>query len=194
MENITDPVPASQARWYVIQCKAREEGRAREHLERQNFRCYLPTIRIERLRKGRRQQVLEPLFPNYVFIQLNATSDNWHTIRSTRGVLKIVRFGESPTPVPDPIIQTIQVRLTNQPLAIPYLNPGEPVRIVHGPFNDIEAMFIANDGAERVILLMNILAREQTLSFPAASVCKLRGHHGTSATQRTFSPLVFHTV
>ena len=29
-------------RWYVIQCRARQEERALEHLERQGFECYRP--------------------------------------------------------------------------------------------------------------------------------------------------------
>jgi len=31
--------------------------------------------------------------------------------------------------------------------------------ITQGPFSDVEAIFIANDGGERVVLLMNILNR-----------------------------------
>jgi len=39
-----DPIPGvvlmSQPRWYLIQCKARQEERALEHLELQDFECY----------------------------------------------------------------------------------------------------------------------------------------------------------
>ena len=38
-------VSMSRRSWYVIQCKAREDGRALEHLQRQAFYCYAPTVR-----------------------------------------------------------------------------------------------------------------------------------------------------
>jgi hypothetical protein len=44
------------------------------------------------------------------------------------------------------------------------------VRIASGTFFDVEAIFVANDDEERVVLLMNVLTREQRLSFAAASV------------------------
>jgi transcriptional antiterminator RfaH len=164
----------SQRRWYVIQCKRREEFRALEHLERQEFSCYLPTLAVERQRNGRKLDAREPLFPGYVFVKLDDVGDNWHPIRSTRGVIQIVQFGEDPLSVQDEVVEIIRQRLADNPPRIPYLRPGEPVVITKGCFADVEAIFVANDGDQRVMLLMNILSSEQTLSFPAANVRQSR--------------------
>ena len=166
--------PTNQPRWYVIQCKRREEFRAREHLERQEFSCYLPTLAVEKRRNNRKIDAREPLFPGYVFIQLDDVSDNWHPIRSTRGVIRIVRFGEHPLPVQDKIVEIIRQRLAGDPPRVPYLQPGERVVVTEGCFADLEAIFVANDGDERVMLLMDILKSEQHLSFPAVNVRKSR--------------------
>jgi transcriptional antiterminator RfaH len=155
--------------WYVIHCKAHQEKRALENLERQAFVCYLPTLTVEKLRHARRCEVEEPLFPGYLFIHLDALSDQFHPIRSTRGVIQIVRFHEYPMAVNDALIEGIQQRL--QP-RVPYLQPGEPVRITEGAFADVDAIFLAPDGAERVVLLMNVLHREQRLTFPVSAVRK----------------------
>jgi transcriptional antiterminator RfaH len=160
------------AQWYVIQCKPREERRALENLERQSFRCYLPMLAVEKLRHGTVRAVPEPLFPGYLFVRLDELTDNWHSIRSTRGVIQLVRFREYPVPVPDSMIDGIRGRLIGATPRIPYLKPGERVRITEGPFSDVEAIFIAKDGEERVVLLMNVLNREQRLSFPARTVRK----------------------
>jgi transcriptional antiterminator RfaH len=159
-------------RWYVIQCKPREERRALENLERQGFACYLPVLTVEKLRSGGRRELLEPLFPAYLFIHLNELSDNWQPIRSTRGVLRLVRFREYPVPVRDEIIECIRQRLASSESRRCYLEPGDRVRITDGPFSDIEAIFVANDGHERAALLMTVLQREQLLSFPVASIRK----------------------
>jgi transcriptional antiterminator RfaH len=160
-------------RWYVIQCEPREERRALANLERQGFSCYLPMITVEKSKHGCKRDIPEPLFPGYLFIDLNELSDNWHPIRSTRGVIQLVRFQEYPVAVRVEIIESIRQRLTSAEPRIPYLKTGERVRITDGPFADAEAIFIANDGHERVALLLNILQREHRLSFPIGSVRKV---------------------
>ena len=157
------------SRWYVVHCKPREERRALENLERQGFSCYLPTLTVEKLSHGCKRDVLEPLFPSYLFINLDELSDNWRPIRSTRGVIRLVRFHEYPVPVPDEIIQNIRQHLASSKPR-PYLQRGERVRITAGAFCDVEAIFVVNDGPERVVLLMNILQREHTLTFPVSDV------------------------
>jgi transcriptional antiterminator RfaH len=159
-------------RWYVIQSKPREERRAIENLERQGFTCYLSTIVVETLRHGARRAVDENLFPGYLFIDLDELTDNWHPIQSTRGVIRLLRFREYPVPVPDEIMARIRQRLARDNPRIPCLKPGERVRVTQGPFAEVEGMFVAHDGQERVVLLMSILNCEQRLSFPAASVGK----------------------
>ena len=161
---------AGRPRWYVIQCKPREDARALQNLERQAFTCYFPTVSVEKLRHGRRVQVPEALFPRYLFIQLDEVGQNWAPVRSTRGVLQLVQFNDYPVPLADEIIQRIRERLAAERPSAPYLKTGERVCITEGPFAHLEAIFLARDGNERVVLLMNILQREQTLSFPVASV------------------------
>lgn len=158
--------------WYLVHCKPREDERALVHLERQGFECYWPTRLIERRRQGMRFVQQEALFPRYLFIHLDSVHDNWSSIRSTRGVCGIVRFNEIPLPVSDAIIEGIRRSLVGSD-AEPYLKPGERVRITDGPFSQLEAIFVANDGDERVVLLLNILQKEQRLSFPVGSVRKV---------------------
>ena len=163
----------SSPRWYLIHCKARQEERALEHLERQGFECYRPIYEKERIRRGRKTLTSAALFPGYLFIWLDRIHDNWLPICSTRGVLQIVRFNEFPLPVADGIVEEIRRRVEGRPMREPYLKSGERVVITEGSFSGIEAIFIADDGDERVMLLLNILQREQVLSFPSENVRKL---------------------
>jgi transcriptional antiterminator RfaH len=134
--------------------------------------CYLPTLSVEKLRQGSRVEVQECLFPGYLFIHLDEVRDNWHPIRSTRGVIQIVRFNLHPLPVRDELVATIRQRLEVAPTKIPYLQPGERVRITEGCFSNFEAIFVANDGTERVTLLMHILHSGQKVTVPLTSVRK----------------------
>jgi transcriptional antiterminator RfaH len=143
-------------------------------LERQEYRCYLPTFAAEKVRSGRKAVVQEPLFPRYLFIHLDELNDNWYPIRSTRGVSAIVSCNGQPIPVRDQVVEGIRVRLAARADREPYLKPGERVEITEGPFARLEAIFVANDGDERVVLLLNILQQDQRLSFPVGSVSKIR--------------------
>jgi transcriptional antiterminator RfaH len=150
-----------------------QEGRALENLERQGFHCYAPLRTVERSREGRLQAVSEPLFLGYLFIRLDRVNDNWRPVRSTRGVNRIVSFNGEPAHVADEIIEHIRARASAAP-STPHFQPGERVRITEGPFAEIEAIFVATKGEERIILLLEILQREQRLDFPVSSVRKVK--------------------
>jgi transcriptional antiterminator RfaH len=163
----------SHPRWYLIQCRSRQDERALNHLGRQGFECYRPLYERERIRRGRKHLASVALFPGYLFIRLDRIHDNWLPICSTRGVIQIVRFNDYPLPVADAVVEQIRRRIESGPLRKPCLNIGERVVITEGSFSGIEAMFVAREGDERVMLLLNILQSEQTLSFPIEIVRKL---------------------
>ena len=147
--------------WYLIHCKPRQDFRALEHLEHQGYECFLPRNQVERLRNGQWIRQEEPLFPGYLFIELDTQQDNWMPIRSTRGVNQIVRFGATPIPVPSNIIQYLRGR--RAPLEQEIL-PGEKVIVTWPGTKGIEAIFLTKDGEERVILLLTLLQREVQVS------------------------------
>ena len=55
--------------WYLVHTKPRQEDIALSNLLRQDYECYLPTLPVEKLRKGGLALVEEPLFPRYLFIR-----------------------------------------------------------------------------------------------------------------------------
>jgi len=62
-----------------------------------------------------------------LFIRLDHIHDNWAPIRSTRGVIQVVRFNEFPLPVADEIVEQIRRRIEDRPIRQPYLKSGERV-------------------------------------------------------------------
>ncbi|WP_417778250.1 transcription/translation regulatory transformer protein RfaH [Stutzerimonas xanthomarina] len=154
--------------WYLIQCKVRQDERAEENLVRQGYECLRPTLACERVVRGKRQRVVESLFPGYLFIRLDA-GDNWGPLRSTRGVLRLVGFGEGALPIDPEIILQLRQR-AEQAEGSPVLVVGETVRIISGPFAELEAIFCAMDGDDRVVLLLKFLQREQRVRVPLGGI------------------------
>ena len=65
--------------WYAVQTLPNRENLAVSHLERQGFDVWLP--RIERIIRHARQtkRVWRPLFPGYLFINLDLEKARWRT-------------------------------------------------------------------------------------------------------------------
>lgn len=153
--------------WYLVYTKPRQEWIAQANLERQGYPVYLPRIKQRRRRAGRPTDVIEPLFPRYLFIQLSQQTDNWGPIRSTLGVASLVRFGLEPATVPEALIAALRMRDDEtgmQALDLPHLHVGQGVRIQAGPMQGFEGIFLARKSRDRVTLLLNVLGQQVRVS------------------------------
>ena len=155
-------------KWYLIKTKPRQEIKAKKNLENQGYRAFCPMVKIN--------NQLVVLFPGYLFVQLNEKTQNWLPINSTKGVSHFVKFGLNFAKVPNRVIEFIK---TNQHITAGKLNnlnkfkPGDKVQISDGALKNYMAIFECYKSNERVMLLMNLLGREQSLSFKKESVIAL---------------------
>lgn len=145
--------------WYLIHTKPKQENKARENLLRQNYSVYLPMVVRRRKRKGRAIRTLEALFPRYLFIHLDDSTDDWAPIRSTLGVSELVRFGLIPAKISENMVSAIKQRENEEgihELQVSDFEEGQQIRIVEGPLEGYEAIFKAKSGQERAVVLLNI--------------------------------------
>ena len=165
-----------QMPWYLVHTKPRQEARALENLQRQNYPCLLPMLRTERLRQRRLAVVEEPLFPRYLFIELS-DEVNWSPIRSTLGVSNLVRFGSTVAKVPPSVVEALrrdQDARTRQDPARPLFSPGQKVEITSGPFAGLEAVFDMADGDARAMVLIELLSKQVRLPLEVGQIRALR--------------------
>lgn len=123
------------SRWYAIHTKPRQEETALAHLERQGFDCHLPRARERRRTRHRYAMVTLPLFPRYLFARLDLATQNTAPIRSTQGVVGLVRFGLDPAPLPEGFVE--QLREQDDRGCIPELGDwqaGHALEVTQGPF------------------------------------------------------------
>ena len=165
-------------KWYLIYTKVREEFRAQENLQNQGFEVFLPTCCVQKKNQKTVELVIEPLFTRYLFIRLSEVADNWSPIRSTKGVVQLLRFGQSNIPIviPDAIVDCLKVRCLNEePLHELFLQ-GEFLEISQGPFKGLAGFFeklqISQDGSTRALLLVEILGSTQKLQIQLTQLKK----------------------
>ena len=154
--------------WYLVQCKSRQDGRALEHLQRQNFECFAPTRAVQSICAGKLRELEQPLFPGYLFIRMGE-GDSWLSLRSTRGVNRVVAFCGQPCCVQDSIIDQLRQRCGGTP-AVAAFKPGDAVQVKIGEDSEVDAIFLSMDGDERVMLLLKILNREHQIQVRLASI------------------------
>jgi transcriptional antiterminator RfaH len=160
-------IGAQPKSWYLVQCKSRQDERAEVNLVRQGYEITRPKCRNQKLIRGQRQWAVESLFPGYLFINLPEES-NWGPLRSTRGVCRVVSFGGVPLAVSDGLVKQLWERGEGEVRSD--FKPGAEVKIAEGVFTELDAIFLAMDGEERVILLINLLSRRQKISIPMAGI------------------------
>ena len=150
-------------RWFAVCCKPRQELVAQENLVRQGFHVYLPRIQIKKRHRGHWLDVIEVLFPRYIFIRTDPVKNSLAPVRSTRGVVGLVRFGGQPAMVADEVMDALLKREDSVTSlhrdSRPLFNIGEPVRLVEGPLAGMEGVFVQEDGEKRVVVLLEMLGK-----------------------------------
>lgn len=155
--------------WYAVRSKPRQELMAAEHLARQRYEVYLPLMRSQKRRGGRWSEVVEPLFPGYLFVRLDLEHRSALPIRSTRGAIGLVCFGGTPRPVPDSVVESLFATPTDHTGAIRrerLFAPGDPVEVTVGRLAGLRAVFLAPTGRERALLLLDLLGRHHRVVVP----------------------------
>jgi len=150
-----------KANWYLAASKPRQEQRAVEHLHNQGIQGYCPTVKVEKIRRGKKHIVTEALFTSYLFIHISDQNPLWHKVRSTRGIRDWVRFGGNIAKLPEQLVEAL-IKSDIDPendVVISRFDSGDPVRILTGPFSGLKAIFDKPDGESRSMILVEFLGQ-----------------------------------
>ena len=155
-------------KWYLIKTKPRQEGLALKNLENQDYHAYCPCGKINN------KNVV--LFPGYIFIYLDKNTQNWSPIRSTKGVQNFVRFGLEYAKISNSIVEYIkanELATAKKIQSFSNFKPGDQVQITDGAFKNCIAIFKSFKSDMRVILLIDLLGQQQTISIKQKSLITL---------------------
>jgi len=157
-------------RWYLVYCKRGEQARAKAHLENQGVECFYPEIEVEKMLRGKKQVVKEPLFPSYVFIRFDyEIGPSFTTIRSTRGITDFIRCGAMPQEVQGDLIMELkqleQLELDEGVKLLKLPKQGEAIQVLEGQFAGITAIYQEPDGDKRSFLLIEMINRPVKVSI-----------------------------
>jgi len=142
--------------WYVVNTKARNEERAAVNLAQGGIDVLAPKLRFKRWREGKFTDIIEPMFPGYIFVRFHPV-DEFRLVKYTRGIKTIVNFNGRIIPLQEGLIDFIRERLTDGVATVekPTFQKGEKLIIQEGPFKGFGGIFEQElDGRERIAILL----------------------------------------
>lgn len=144
--------------WYAIYTKPRCEESTARLLNKAGIETLSPRIRVVKRVRNRYIDVVEQLFPSYIFASFDR-EEHSHMIKYTRGVKYIVGK-ENPLVVHSEIIEAIKVRMEGDIVvqAPEDLIKGDRILIKEGPFKDFYGVFERDlPGKKRSMILLDAL-------------------------------------
>ena len=161
-----------EEKWFLLKTKTRQEKRAMENLQRQHTECYCPEVFVEKIFRGKKSQVVEILFPGYLFVNFRNSASSIHSVKNTRGVQSFVSFGGTPARVPSKLIRELKEKTKpSENLLISNLpERGDKLKVIDGPFNGMSVIFSRPNGDERAEVLINIMNQQVTASISYSDI------------------------
>ncbi|MFA6537571.1 MAG: transcription termination/antitermination protein NusG [Patescibacteria group bacterium] len=171
-------------RWYVIHTYSGYEENVAENLkqriesmdmEEKIFGLLIPTEKKIKIKNGKRKITTEKIFPGYVFVEMIVTDDSWYVVRNTPNVTGFIGTGNTPTPVSDEEIKSLQKRMgVEEPKYSIDVMVDESVTIIDGPFKNMEGK-VAEIDEERgkIKVLVTMFGRETPIELDYLQVKKI---------------------
>lgn len=161
--------------WYLLQYKPNSMLKATLHLERQGIQVFCPNILQTFRRRKKFITRKSPLFPGYIFININNNLVSWKSINSTYGVNKIVSFGKYPCRVPIEIIQNLKKSCDQNNVIFNFSNLeiGDDIKFEKGPFTTLIGKILKIDNDKRIWILLEYMNKKTKITSKIEHLRKL---------------------
>ncbi len=179
-----NPLSTDPAKWYVVHTYSGYENKVAAaikqraesmHLDAFIFDVLVPTKNTVQVKRGKKEEIKEKIFPGYILVKMILTDDTWQAVRTTQGVTSFVGVGNKPTPISEKEVQTImQFAEIAAPQYKSQFSVSEAVKIVDGPFADFLGSVESIDEARgKLKVLVSIFGRETPVELDFLQVAKL---------------------
>ncbi|MFA5934913.1 MAG: transcription termination/antitermination protein NusG [Candidatus Paceibacterota bacterium] len=170
--------------WYAIHTYAGYENAVARNLKQRIdslnmqdkiFNVVVPIEKKIKIKGNKRVEEEEKIYPGYILVDMTVTDDSWFVVRNTPRVTGFVGAGVYPVPLSQKEIDQLLGRMDTQTVTheVTFI-VGESVKIVDGPFKDLEGKINEIDsekGKARVMVLM--FGRETSVELDLLQIRKV---------------------
>ncbi len=173
-----------ESRWYVVHTQSGFEAKSKEALEqriislgfeKKIFDIIVPVRDIVTIKKGKKKQSKEKVFPGYILVRMILDNDSWLVVRTTQGITGFVGAGTKPTPISTKEVEAIMKFVgQEQPKFKARFSVGEAIKVTDGPFSDfIGTISQMDEDKGKAIVLVSIFGRETPVELDFLQISKL---------------------
>ena len=174
-------------RWYVVHAYSNFEHKVAEGLkervkmlglEHKFGDVLVPTEEVVEMRDGQKRRSDRKFFPGYVLVQMEMDEETWHLVKEVPKVLGFIGgTQDKPAPITEKEANNILRRVkegVDKPKPKVLFEPGEIVRVTHGPFNDFNGVVESvNYEKSRLHVAVQILGRSTPVELEFSQVEKV---------------------
>ena len=152
----------NEDKWYAVHTRSHFEQKVFDGLRSKSIETFLPRIQVMSRRKDRRQKILVPLLPGYIFVQFDLDPEIYWDIIKTVGVVRMIGFEGKPMPAREEEIQSLMIMdgtdrtVHNRSI----MKRGDRVMIMEGPLKGLVGFYVCHKGeSEKVVVNIELLHR-----------------------------------
>jgi transcription antitermination factor NusG len=163
----------AEPRWYAVYTRSRHEKQVDLMLRRQSLETYLPLRRTWSRRRDRRVTVELPALPGYLFVRCVLYGEVRASLKKTPGVVRLVENAGQPCVIPEEEIESLRLVLARSfdVEAHPYLNVGDRVEVVRGPFVGARGLLVrVAPGRHKLVVAIEWINRAVAVEIDALDV------------------------
>lgn len=155
--------------WYVINTRPKKEFQVEKLFIEGGFKIYNP--------KYRHEKRIKPFFPGYEFLCFEFPSQ-YHMVKYTRGVKRVVGNREGPIPISETVVLEIKAREVEGLIELEKYGAepkeGDEIEVVEGPLKGLKGIFKKEIGEkERVMILLNYVSYQGQLLIEKGKLKKI---------------------
>ena len=170
--------------WYVVSTISGHEYKVKEKLENRInsmelhdniFRVIVPEQKEIEYKDGVKKEKVKKRFPSYVLVEMVMSDEAWFIVRNTQGVTGFIGSsgkGAKPIPLSPQEVDRILGSMGMSRIDISKdLQEGKRVKIVDGPFKDMEAKIDNIDLKEqKLMVLVDLFGQETSVEVEISQV------------------------
>lgn len=172
-------------KWYILNVMAGQENKIASEIKAMIMRGALgknvvdvmvPSKQIFKIKKGQKVQETQKLFPGYVFINANISSEAYNALNAIPKVIGFLGGKNNPQPVTDVKMQDILNTSAEQTVSNKNIifETGEVLNVIEGPFESFSGVVEEFDPEkQKVKISIMIFGRATSVELDLSQVEKV---------------------
>ena len=162
----------SRARWYAVSTQSRQEKVAANTLQALGITHFLPLQLQKRQWSDRIQSINVPLFPGYLFVNIDPWSSLKLEVLKAPGIARFIGDRTGPLPIQDSEIENIQslVHCGVEFGPHPFLKQGDRVRVIRGALAGIEGILVRVGSKSQMVISIEMIHRSLAITVSERDV------------------------